>query len=352
MDRKLKPISINNRLIGDGFEPYIVAEISANHNGDINKALAIMTAAKKTGADAVKLQSYTPDTITLNCTKPDFMIKEGLWKGYNLYDLYKEAYTPFEWHKDLFDHAHNLGITCFSTPFDKTSVDLLEDLNSPAYKIASFEAIDIPLIKYVAQTQKPMIISTGMANEEEIKEAVDTAKAHGCGDVIVLHCISAYPAPIKESNLKTMLDISKRYSVLTGLSDHTLGVTTSVAAVALGACFIEKHFTLNRNDKGPDSVFSLEPTEFENLCISARDAWLAIGEATYLEKESEKSNLMFRRSLYFVNNAKKGELISSSNVRSIRPGFGLPPKYYDSIIGKTLLRDAERGDPVLWEHIK
>jgi len=345
----MRYVNINQRKIGEDQPPYLVAEISANHNGQLNKALEIMRAAKQAGAHAIKLQTYTPDTITLDCEKSDFLIKSGPWKGYKLYDLYKQAHTPFEWHKTLFDHARKLDITCFSSPFDESAVDLLEDLNAPAYKIASFEAIDLPLIKYVANTGKPMIISTGMANLTEIQEAVDTALSNGCSELILLHCISAYPAPIAESNLRTLQDLASRYPVVVGLSDHTLGTTAAVTAVALGASFIEKHFTLSRNDPGPDSAFSLEPSEFSVLCKSSKDAWLALGRAGYEQKESEKINTLFRRSLYFVKDIKKGEIVTEDNMRSIRPGFGLAPKYYPDVIGKTLVNDVERGNPVAWQ---
>ncbi len=345
----MRYVNINQRKIGEDQPPYLVAEISANHNGQLNKALEIMRAAKQAGAHAIKLQTYTPDTITLDCEKSDFLIKSGPWQGYKLYDLYKQAHTPFEWHKTLFDHARKLDITCFSSPFDESAVDLLEDLNAPAYKIASFEAIDLPLIKYVANTGKPMIISTGMANLTEIQEAVDTALSNGCSELILLHCISAYPAPIAESNLRTLQDLASRYPVVVGLSDHTLGTTAAVTAVALGASFIEKHFTLSRNDPGPDSAFSLEPSEFSVLCKSSKDAWLALGRAGYEQKESEKINTLFRRSLYFVKDIKKGEIVTEDNMRSIRPGFGLAPKYYPDVIGKTLVNDVERGNPVAWQ---
>ena len=345
----MKYVTINHRKIGAHFPPYVVAEVSANHNGKIENAKAIMLSAKKNGADAAKLQTYTPDTLTIDSDKPDFLINEGLWAGNNLYELYKQAYTPFEWHKDLFDYARQIEITCFSSPFDKTAVDLLEDLNAPAYKIASFEAIDLPLIQYVAQTGKPMIISTGMANLVEIEEALDAARTNGCQEIILLHCISAYPAPIEESNLKTILDMASRFSIVTGLSDHTLGTTASITAVALGASFIEKHFTLSRQDKGPDSSFSLEPEELKALCTHSKDAWLALGNASFERKESEKSNTMFRRSLYFVQDAIKGAVLDESIVRSIRPGYGLAPKYYPNILGRKLKMDVERGTPVSWE---
>ncbi len=348
----MKYVEIDQRKIGLGQPPYLVAEISANHNGDLSKALEIMSAAKLAGADAVKLQTYTADTITLDCDKSDFLINDGPWQGYKLYDLYKQAHTPYRWHKDLFDHARKLEITCFSSPFDESAVDLLEDLNAPAYKIASFEVIDIPLIKYVAKTGKPMIISTGMANLIEIQEAVDAALSNGCSELILLHCISAYPAPIAESNLKTLQDLAKRYSVVVGLSDHTLGTTAAVTAVALGACFIEKHFTISRNDPGPDSAFSLEPEEFKTLCESSKDAWLALGRVGYEQKESEKTNTIFRRSLYFIKDVTRGEIISKNNVRSIRPGYGLAPKLLDSILGRPLLKNVERGSPVTWEDIE
>ena len=345
----MKYVTINNRKIGTDFPPYIVAEVSANHNGKIEQAKAIMLAAKLSGADAVKLQTYTPDTLTIDCDKPDFLIDEGLWSGNKLYDLYKQAYTPFEWHKELFDYARKINITCFSSPFDKTAVDLLEDLNTPAYKIASFEVIDLPLIEYVARTGKPMIISTGMANLVEIKESLDTALSNGCKEIILLHCISAYPAPIEESNLKTIQDMASRFSIVTGLSDHTLGTTASISAVALGASFIEKHFTLSRNDKGPDSEFSLEPEELKSLCIQGKEAWSALGSSSYERKESEKGNSMFRRSLYFVQNAEKGSILDETTVRSIRPGYGLAPKFFPDVIGRKLNQDVERGTPVSWE---
>ena len=349
MGNAMNHVYINKRKIGASEPPYIVAEVSANHNGKIGKAMEIMSAAKASGADAVKLQTYTPDTITLDCDKADFLITEGPWKGYKMYDLYGLAHTPLEWHKALFDHARALNITCFSSPFDKTAVDLLEDLNAPAYKIASFEAIDLPLIKYVASTGKPMIISTGMASLVEISQAVEVALENGCSNLVLLHCISAYPAPINECNLTTIQDLAKQFPVVVGLSDHTLGTTASITSVALGACFIEKHFTLSREDIGPDSDFSLEPLELTQLCNSTRDAWLSLGTPGYDRKPSEKSNAQFRRSLYFVEDVKKGERVTENNIRSIRPGFGLEPKYYEEVLGKILIEDIERGCPVKWE---
>lgn len=340
---KISSIKIDGREVGHNYPPYIIAELSANHNGNLNKALNTIEMAKKMGADAIKLQTYTADTLTIDCDKEDFQINEGLWEGYNLYRLYELAHTPFEWHKALFDHARKIGITCFSTPFDETAVDLLEDLNTPAYKIASFEAIDLPLIKYVAQTGKPMIISTGMANLEEITEAVETARDNGCDDIILLHCISSYPAPMEQSNLLTIPEITKRFNVITGLSDHTLGTVVSVASIALGASIIEKHVTLNRNDKGPDSDFSLEPHELKQLCKDTKDAWSALGTAGFERKPAEEQNMRFRRSLYIVKDIKSGDILTQENVRRIRPGFGLAPKYYDEILGKKVNRDLERG---------
>ena len=291
--------------------------------------------AKSCGADAIKIQTYNADTMTIDCDKEEFRIHGGLWDGYNLYKLYQWAQTPYEWHKPMFDHARKIGITLFSTPFDETAVDLLEDLNSPAYKIASFEAVDLPLIEYVARTGKPMIISTGMANLEEIAEAVDTARQGGCKDLILLHCISSYPAPVEQSNLRTIPDLANRFDVVSGLSDHTLGTTVSIASVALGACVIEKHVTMSRDDKGPDSEFSLEPRELEKLCSETKNAWHALGSAGYEKKPSEESSVKFRRSIYVVKDIKAGEMLTEENIKRIRPGFGLKPKHFKSVLGKS-----------------
>jgi len=342
----MKDILINGRAIGIGHAPYVIAELSANHNGRLQRALDSISEAKARGADAIKLQTYTADTMTIDCDSEDFMIRGGLWDGYKLYDLYKEAETPFEWHKAMFDHARDVGITCFSAPFDETAVDLLEDLNAPAYKIASFEATDLPLIKYVASTKKPIIMSTGMANLEEIEEMVQAARDGGCEEMIVLHCISSYPAPIDQSNLLTIPDLKKRLGVHVGLSDHTITNTASVVATALGAVLIEKHFILDRSDKGPDSPFSIEPDELEELVNQTKDAALSLGEAGYERKPSEESNIKFRRSLYFVKNMKAGEKIGIDSVRRVRPGFGLAPKEIDSIIGKKIRCDVTYGTPV------
>ena len=345
-------IEIDNRRIGPCYPPYIIAELSANHNGDINRAYEILEMAKKCGADAIKLQTYTQDTLTIDCEKEDFRIKGGLWDGRTLYDLYTEAHMPWEWHKPLFAKAKELGITIFSSPFDTTAVDLLEELGAPAYKIASFEAIDLPLIEYVARTGKPMIISTGMANKEEIQEAIETARNAGCKQLVVLHCVSGYPAPAGDYNLATIPDMAKRFNVLTGLSDHTIDNTTAVTSVALGACLIEKHVTLDRNGGGPDDSFSLERPELTQLCRDAKIAWQATGTVNYERKESEKGNLVFRRSLYVVKNIGAGEEFTNENVRSIRPGYGLAPKFSSQIIGKKAVGPLKKGTAMSFEFIQ
>ena len=348
---KMKMIEIDGRKIGLNEPPYIIAELSANHNGDLKRALKTIDIAKAMGADAIKLQTYTAETMTIDCNKEEFQINGGLWDGYNLFKLYEWAQTPFEWHKEMFDHALKNKITCFSTPFDETAVNLLEDLNAPAYKIASFEAIDLPLIKYVAQTKKPMIISTGMANLDEITEAIETAQDGGCNQIILLHCISGYPVPVEQSNLLTIPDLAKRYNIIPGLSDHTLGTTVSLAAVALGARVIEKHVTLSRKDTGPDSEFSLEPEELKTLCDETKLTWLSLGEAGYERKPVEEENIKFRRSIYVVKDIKAGELLTNENTRRIRPGFGLHPKYIDDVLGKKAKIDIEFGTPLSWELI-
>lgn len=345
-------IKIAGRKIGPDYAPYIIAELSANHNGDINRAYQIMEEAKKAGADAVKLQSYTHETITMDSNAEEFQIHGGLWDGQTLYELYKGAHMPWEWHKPLFEKAKELGITIFSSPFDFTAVDLLEELNTPAYKIASFELVDLPLIKRVAQTGKPMIMSTGMANQEEIQEAIDTARNNGCKELLVLHCVSGYPAPADQYNLKTIADISDRFGVLSGLSDHTIDNATSVAAVVLGACLIEKHVTLDRNGGGADDSFSLEPHELTQLCKDTKTAWQAMGKVNYERTEVEKGNVKFRRSLYVVKDIKEGEEFTADNVRSIRPGFGLAPKYYDDVIGKLSKAELKYGTPLSFDHFK
>ena len=337
---------INERKIGVANSPYIIAEMSANHNGDINNAYRIIEMAKASGADAVKLQTYRPDTITMDMNTPEFMIEGGLWDGQSLYELYKGAHMPWEWHKPLFDYAKKVGITIFSSPFDNTAVDLLEDLNTPAYKIASFEAVDLPLIKYVAQTGKPMIISTGMADSEEIQEAIEAAREGGCKELAILHCVSGYPAPAADYNLRTLADMQGKFGLVTGLSDHTIDNTTAITSVALGASIIEKHVTLDRNGGGPDDSFSLESGELKELCLGAKTAWEALGQVDYGRKSSEQDNVKFRRSLYFVRDMKAGEIITKDHIKSIRPGYGLSPKYAKKILGKSVSSYVKRGDPV------
>lgn len=341
-------ITIDSREIGPYSPPYIIAELSANHNGNIERAFKTIKAARDQGAHAIKIQTYTADTMTIDCDSKEFMIRGGLWDGYKLYDLYKWAETPFEWHKAIFDYAASIGITIFSTPFDETAVDLLESLNTPAYKIASFEATDLPLIRYVASKGKPMIMSTGMCSEEEIAEAVNTAREAGCKELVLLHCISSYPAPINQANLRQMPNLAARFNSLPGLSDHTLGTTASVAAVALGACVIEKHFTLSRQDKGPDSEFSLEPDELKRLCQDTLDAWSALGHAGFERQQAEEASKCFRRSVYFVRDMKVGQKITEADIRRIRPGYGLPPKHFDELLGRTVREDVKRGTAVQW----
>lgn len=345
-------ITIDGRKIGPNYPPYIIAELSANHNGDINRAFAIMEAAKAAGADAIKLQTYTQDTITMDCGSDEFQIKGGLWDGQSLYQLYKTAHMPWEWHKPLFAKAKELGITIFSSPFDFTAVDLLEQLDAPAYKIASFEVIDLPLIKRVAQTGKPMIISTGMANQQEIKLAIQTAKDNGCHELVVLHCVSGYPAPAGQYNLRTIADISQRFNVLSGLSDHTIDNATAVVSVAFGACVIEKHVTLDRNGGGADDSFSLEPAELTQLCADTHTAWQALGKVNYERTLAEQGNVQFRRSLYVVKDIAAGEVLTAESVRSIRPGFGLAPKHYDVVLGKVAKQPIARGTALNFELIE
>ncbi|PTB18081.1 pseudaminic acid synthase [Trinickia symbiotica] len=337
---------IAGRAIGREYPPYIIAEMSANHNGSLDNAFKLIEAARAAGADAVKLQTYRADTITLDSDRPEFQISSGLWAGTSLYRLYENAHTPWEWHKPLFERARAQGITIFSSPFDTTAVDLLEDLNAPAYKIASFEAVDLPLIRYVARTGKPMIISTGMASAEEIAEAIDAAYCGGCKEVAILRCVSGYPAPASDYNLRTMSDMMARFDVVTGLSDHTLDNITAISAVALGAALIEKHFTLDRSGGGPDDSFSLEPAQLTALVRDARTAWEALGSVSYARKSSEQGNVQFRRSLYAVKPIAAGELFTAENVRSIRPGFGLAPKHLDSLLGRPSPVSFERGEPI------
>lgn len=341
-----RSIRIGSLTVGENRPPILIAEISANHNGSLQRALATITAAKQCGADAVKIQTYTADTMTIDCDLPDFMIRGGSWDGYKLYDLYKWAQTPYEWHKPLFEHAKKEGIILFSTPFDETAVDLLESLNTPAFKIASFELTDLPLIEYVARTGKPMILSTGMASEEEIQEAITTAHGAGCMELCLLHCVSSYPAPIDQAHLHQISALAERFKLPVGLSDHTLGTTAAVASVALGACVIEKHFTLNRSDKGPDCEFSLEPQELKRLCEDVKAAWAALGSAGFRREKAEEGSKIFRRSIYFIKDLPAGHVIGPKDIRRIRPGFGFPPKMYGKIVGAKLLKEVKAGTPL------
>ena len=342
-------IEIAGRKIGPGQPPYIIAEMSGNHNGDLERALALVEAAAEAGADAVKLQTYTADTMTIDHDGDDFRVKGGLWDGKTLYELYEWAHTPWDWHEALFARGRELGVAVFSSPFDASAVDFLESLDAPAYKIASFEVVDLPLIEKVAKTGKPMIISTGMANLEEIGEAMETARAYGSGEIVLLHCISGYPTPPEEANLATLPDLARRFGAVAGLSDHTLGPSVPIAAVALGAQVIEKHFTLRRADGGPDSAFSLEPEELRQLCETAQTAWAALGRVDYSRKPSEAGSAVFRRSLYVVEDIAAGEPFTEKNLRAIRPGHGLPPKHITELLGRPAKTAIKRGTPLRWD---
>ena len=351
MSGKTQEITIAGRKIGPAHPPYIIAEMSGNHNHDISRAFALIDAAAAAGADMVKLQTYTPDTITMDHDGPGFTVKGGIWDGRTLYDLYREAHTPWDWHEKLFKHAKDRGIAIFSTPFDPTAVDLLASLNAPAYKIASFEAIDLPLIARVAREKKPMIISTGMTNLGEIHEAVQTARQNGSTELVLLHCVSTYPSTFENANVRTVKHLAEAFGVIGGLSDHTPGTACSVAAVALGACVIEKHFTLARADGGPDSSFSLEPDELKRLVEDCRNAHASLGKIDYSRSEAERGSLVFRRSLYVVADVAAGEVLSDQNIRSIRPGFGMEPKYLPNVLGAKATRDLKRGDPLEWKMV-
>jgi N-acetylneuraminate synthase len=352
MKKLFHPFSIAGRSIGENQPPFVVAELSANHKGKIETARRLISEAKQAGADAIKLQTYRPDTITLDSDRDEFCIQEGLWKGRTLYDLYHEAHMPWEWHAELFAYARKLNMIIFSTPFDYTAVDLLEQLNAPAYKIASFEVVDLPLIKYVAKTGKPMIISTGMANADEIQESVDAAYEGGCRQLLLLHCVSGYPSDASDYNLRTITDMKLKFGLSVGLSDHTLDNTTAIASVALGAAMIEKHFTLDRMGGSPDDSFSLEPKNLQALTKKVRTAWEALGTVDYGLKSSEQENVKFRRSLYFVRDLNEGEVITEDALRSVRPGFGLPPKYLSTIIGRSAVKNIRMFTPVSWDLIK
>ncbi|MDW3206351.1 MAG: pseudaminic acid synthase [Alphaproteobacteria bacterium] len=347
----MKEFQIDGRSIGFGHPPYVIAELSGNHNGDLSRALALVDAAAEAGADAVKLQTYTADTITIDHDGPGFTLEGGLWDGRRLYELYQEAATPWEWHEALFERARTHGIAVFSSPFDHTAVDFLEGLGAPAYKIASFEAVDTDLIAKAAATGKPLIISTGMADLSEIAEAVQSAQVPESGGVALLHCVSGYPTPMKDCHLATIGELMQRFDVPIGLSDHSHGTTVPIAATALGACIIEKHFTLNRADGGVDSAFSLEPHELAELVRGTRSAWESIGSPGFGLKPSEAGNRQLRRSLYAVRPIAAGEVFTRDNVRSIRPGYGLPPKRLHDVLGRKAARDIGFGEPMAAEMI-
>ena len=345
---KTKSIKIGHHQIGPDHPPFIVAEMSGNHNQSFERAIQIVEAAARAGVHALKIQTYTADTMTLNINEREFMMSDpkSLWAGKSLYELYKLAYTPWEWHEPIFKRCKELGMIGFSTPFDSTAVDYLEDLNAPCYKIASFENIDLPLIRKVAKTGKPVIISTGMATLEELSEAVQVAREAGCKDLILLRCTSSYPAPPKTAHLRTIQDLKERFGVEAGFSDHTLGIGTAVASIAMGATVIEKHFTLDRKEGGVDSVFSLDADEMKSLVTETKNAWQALGEVSYGPSKEEQTSLLYRRSLYAVKDIKVGEKLTKENIRAIRPGLGLPPKHYDSILGKKAKRPIKMGTPI------
>lgn len=347
----MKDIQIENITIGTGHKPFVIAEMSGNHNQSIDRAMAIIDAAAEAGAHAVKLQTYTPDTMTINTGGGLFDINDpdSLWKGRNLYDLYKEAHTPWEWHKPLFEHARKKGLMIFSTPFDESAVDFLEELGVGAYKIASFENTDWPLLKKVAATGKPVIMSTGLATLADIDEAVRTLRGAGCEDLILLKCTSTYPATPENTHLATIPHMREMFKCHVGLSDHTMGIGAAIAAVALGAPVVEKHFTLRRADGGVDSTFSIEPEELKNLVIESERAFLAMGQVYYGVQEAEKKSLRFKRSLYIVKDVKAGDTFTPENLRVIRPGDGMQPKYYETVLGKTASRDIKAGTPLTWE---
>lgn len=344
-------IKIGHKEIGQHTKPFIIAEMSGNHNQSLERALHLVELAAEAGVDALKLQTYTPDTITLDVHTGEFFIQDdsNLWKGNSLYNLYKEAYTPWEWHKAIFDKANKLGLLAFSSPFDETAVHFLESLNVPAYKIASFENVDLPLIRKVARTGKPTIISTGMATAAEIDEAVSAFKEEGNEQLILLKCTSTYPATPMNSNLATIPHMRELFGTEIGLSDHTMGVGVSIAAVTLGATVIEKHFTTSRADGGVDSAFSMEPYELKMLVEETERAWQSLGKVSYGPTSPEKDSIKFRRSLYIGEDLKAGDILTENNVRNVRPGLGLPPKYFDLVLGKAIKQDVQKGTPLSWE---
>lgn len=348
----LQEFNIGHLKIGKGHAPVVVAEISGNHNGSLDRALALVEAAKQAGVDAVKLQTYTPDTITLDVKEKEFLIldESSLWKGRDLYNLYQEAHTPWEWHATIFNRCRELGLLVFSTPFDETAVDFLEELNMPCYKVASPEIVDIPLIKMIAKTKKPVILSTGGASLEEIEEAVEAARSEGCKHLILLKCTMSYPAQPSDMNLMTLPHLAETFGTLVGLSDHTLGIGTAIASIPFGACMIEKHITLSKDEGGVDSAFSLEPEEFKQLVIETRNAWESLGKIHYGCLPSEKASFAHRPSLYFVEDLPAGTVVGPHHIRSVRPNNGLPPKEIDNVMGLILRHSVVRGTPVAWHH--
>lgn len=344
-------MTIGDQPIGAGASPFVVAELSGNHNGDLGRALALMEAAKEAGADAVKLQTYTPDTMTIDCDRPEFRVTGGLWDGYTLYDLYRWAHTPWDWHEPLFAKGHDLGITVFSTPFDASAVDFLEQFDPPAYKIASFENTDLALVTRVVATGRPVIVSTGMASLRELDDLVQTARQAGCRDLALLHCVSAYPARSEEANLRTIPHLAEAFQAVVGLSDHTPGTAVAVVAIALGAAVVEKHLTLNRADGGPDAAFSLEPDELAALVAGCRDAHAALGKVSYERTRSEEGSVIFRRSVFAVADIAKGEPFTERNLRAIRPGHGLAPRHLADVIGRHATRPVARGEPLRWDAV-
>ncbi len=347
--RTMSQFSIDGRAIGAGEPPFLIAELSGNHNGDMARALRLVDKAAESGADAIKLQTYTADTITIDHAGPGFTISGGLWDGRTLHDLYQEAHTPWDWHPELFARARAGGLIVFSSPFDETAIDFLEEQNCPAYKIASFEAMDLPLVAKAAATGKPMIASTGMVDEDEIAELITTARQSGGAGLALLHCVSAYPAPVTASNLRAIPVLAERHGTVVGLSDHTPGSAVAVAAVSLGAAIIEKHFCLSRADGGVDAAFSLEPDEFRRLADDCRTAWQALGEVRLGRQAAAEPNLQFRRSLYAVRDIAAGEIMTGENVRSIRPGYGLAPKHLDQVVGRRAAGEIPRGTPLSWD---
>ena len=347
-------MKIGERQIGRIAAPFIIAEMSGNHNQSLERALAIVEAAAQAGAHGLKIQTYTADTMTLDLAEGEFFISDpnSLWAGTSLYKLYQEAHTPWEWHQPIFDRARELGLIAFSTPFDETAVDFLETLNVPCYKVASFENADLPLIRKIAATGKPMIISTGMATVAELDETVRAAREAGCRDLVLLKCTSTYPATPENTNIRTIPHLRELFGCEVGLSDHTMGIGVAVASVALGATVIEKHFTLRRADGGVDSAFSMEPEEMRALVVETERAWQALGQVSYGATEAEKKSLVYRRSLYIVQDLQAGDVLTPDNLRIIRPGYGLPPKYYDVLLGKTINRDASRGTPLNWDLLR